>query len=70
MTGPQGLDPVELARGMADIGDALAAQLARLEASPDIDEAERVARNIDGAARICMRLREALRQEVAHDGHP
>lgn len=54
----------DLARGLTDVGDALAARLARLEQDPDPDEAERLARDLDGAARACMRVREARLREV------
>jgi hypothetical protein len=55
----------DLARGLGEVGEALATQMARLETAPDPDECERVARNLDGAARACMRLRERLLAEGA-----
>lgn len=50
----------ELAAGMSDVGEALVGQLACLEAAPDPDACERAARNLEGAARACIRLRAAL----------
>lgn len=59
-----GPSAAELAAGMSDVGDHLAGQMARLESDPDPDECECVARNLEGAARACMRLRAALLAEV------
>lgn len=55
-----GPSPSELARGLADLGDALAGQLAGLEAMPDPSRCEAAARNLDAAARLVLRLRQAL----------
>lgn len=58
--GPSALD---LARSLADVGEALAAQLQRLAMDPDPTLALDVATNLGGAQRACMRLRERLQAE-------
>ncbi|MFZ7096710.1 hypothetical protein ACOPJQ_02430 [Luteimonas dalianensis] len=63
-----GRSVAELAKGLAEVGEAMADQLSRLEAAPDPDECERVARNLEGAARACMRLREALQRQGGGHG--
>ncbi|NLA67892.1 MAG: hypothetical protein GX856_06550 [Gammaproteobacteria bacterium] len=52
-----------LAAGLGEVGNALAEQLARLEIHPDPQECVRVARNLEGAARAVMRLRNAMEGE-------
>lgn len=52
--------PAELSHGLAELGDALAGQLAGLEALPDPVRCESVARNLDAAARLVLRLRQSI----------
>lgn len=58
-----GRSAAEMSKGLSDVGEALAGRLARLEVAPDATECERVARDLEGAARAVMRLREALVRE-------
>lgn len=53
----------DLSCGLVDLGDGLAAQLARLQQDPDASLAEAIAANLGGAQRAVLRLREALLRE-------
>ncbi len=50
----------DLRRQLAELGDGLQAQLVELSMRPDPDRAEILARNLDGARRVCMLYRERL----------
>ena len=54
---------------LVDLGDGLQAQLHELSMRPDADRAEILARNLDGALRVCMAFREALTREGGSGAH-
>lgn len=64
MNGP---DADTLRRGLADIGEGIAAQMAALEAMATPERAERCAYNLDGARIAVLRLRESLIREGTGD---
>ncbi len=78
MTGPEaarayaalyGPPAADLARGLAEVGEGIAGQLAELSARPSPDAAERAARNLEGARFACLKLRERLLAEGGTGGH-
>ncbi len=54
----------QLASGLTDIGDGLAAQCEKLRRDPTPEGCEALAANLNGAARAVLRLREALLREA------
>ncbi len=57
----------EQARALAEVGDAIQAQMAALSDDPTVERAEAMAANLLGARRAVLRLREALlRRDAAH----
>ena len=55
------------ARALAEVGDAIQAQMAALGDDPTVERAEAMAANLLGAHRAVLRLREAmLRRDAAH----
>lgn len=64
LCGLYGLTPTEMARGMADSGEALAAQLAELERDPTPERCDRAAAALAGARAAVLRLRTGVERYV------
>ena len=56
----------DLAHQLPDVGDGIAAACAELARHPTPVGAEHLATRLQGAARLAMRLREALIREATH----